>query len=165
MCYKNTSFYYWNPHNIHTGFNLAHNHPPNPATLEYNKVPQHIKKRCREMTTPVPAIYKQEIAKLRTPEWNDDTQRMLQYFTDLEAIALWCIPQNRNSIMCTALHHFLQHTPSALKIIEHKFCAPGHSSIQELDSVHSHIEKSLNLSEIFSSFSFVRVLSKVKGDP
>ena len=48
---------------------------------------------------------------------------------------------------------------------EHKCCAPGHSSIQELDSVHSHIEKSLNLGEIFSSFSFVRVLSKVKGDP
>lgn len=58
------------------------------------------------MTTPVPAIYKQEIAKLRTPEWNDDTQRMLQYFPDLEAITLWCIPQNRNSIMCTALQHF-----------------------------------------------------------
>ena len=32
-----------------------------------------MKKRCREETTPVPTIYKQEIAKLRTPEWNDDT--------------------------------------------------------------------------------------------
>ncbi|CAG2196462.1 unnamed protein product [Mytilus edulis] len=64
--------------NIPIGFNLVHNHPPNPAKLEVTKVLQHIKKRCRAETTPVPAIYKQEIAKLRTPEWNDDTQRMVE---------------------------------------------------------------------------------------
>ena len=64
--------------------------------------------------------------------------------------------------MCSALQHFLQHTPSALQIIEHTFCAPGHSSIQEVDSVHSQIEKSLSLSEILSPVSFSRVLSKVK---
>ena len=47
--------------------------------------------------------------------------------------------------MCSALQHFLQHTPSTLQIIEHTFCAPGHSSIQEVDSVHSQIEKSLRV--------------------
>lgn len=64
--------------NIPIGFNLVHNHPPNPAKLEANKVLQFIKKRCREEITPVPTIYKQEIAKPRTPEWNDDTQRMVE---------------------------------------------------------------------------------------
>lgn len=64
--------------NIPVKFNIQHNHPANPAKLEANKVLQHIKKRCRQETTPVPSIYKQEIAKLRTPEWNDDTQRMVE---------------------------------------------------------------------------------------
>jgi len=44
------------------GFNLERNHPPISAKLEVNKVLQHIKKRCREETSPVPTIYKQEIA-------------------------------------------------------------------------------------------------------
>ena len=48
--------------NIPIGFNLVHNHPPNPAKLEVTKVLQHIKKRCIAETTPVTAIYKQEIA-------------------------------------------------------------------------------------------------------
>lgn len=88
-------------------------------------------------------------------------ERVLQNFPDLEAITSCsdsCISQNRNSIMCTALQHFVQHTPSALKIIERKLCAPGHSSIQEIDSVHSQIEKSLSLSEISSPVSFILFL-------
>ncbi|CAG2188363.1 unnamed protein product [Mytilus edulis] len=72
--------------NIPIGFNLVHNHPPNPAKLEVTKVLQHIKKRCRAETTPVPAIYKQEIAKLRTPEWNDDTQRMVEQLTTFPSL-------------------------------------------------------------------------------
>ena len=49
-------------------------------------------------------------------------ERVLQDFPDLEVITS-CIPQNRNSIMCTALQHFLQCTPSALKIIEQNFAS------------------------------------------
>jgi len=64
--------------NIPVGFNLIHNHPANEAKLEAKKTLLYIKKRCREETTPVHAIYDQEIAKLRTPEWDDQTQRMVE---------------------------------------------------------------------------------------
>ncbi|ESO92470.1 hypothetical protein LOTGIDRAFT_175701 [Lottia gigantea] len=47
-------------------------------------------------------------------------------------------------------------------IIEHKFGTPGHSSIQEVDNVHSHIEKALGVAEIYSPISLVRVLLKVR---
>lgn len=63
--------------NIPVGFNLIHNHSANKAKLEAKKTLLYIKKRCREETTPLRAIYDQDIAKLRTPEWDDQTQRMV----------------------------------------------------------------------------------------
>ncbi|CAC5386628.1 unnamed protein product [Mytilus coruscus] len=78
-------------------------------------------------------------------------EKVLEDFPTLETITLWsdsCIPQNRNSIVVTALQHFMRSDTSySLKSVEHKFSEPGHSSIQEVDCVHSHIEKALNLSE------------------
>ncbi|VDI02329.1 Hypothetical predicted protein, partial [Mytilus galloprovincialis] len=74
-------------------------------------------------------------------------EKVAQDFSLLENITLWsdsCIPQNRNSIMVIALKYFLQNNHYALKTIEQKFCEPGHSSIQEVDSVHSQIEKALS---------------------
>jgi hypothetical protein len=47
---------------------LIHNHPANEAKLEAKKTLLYIKRRCWEETTPVHAIYDQEIAKLRTLE-------------------------------------------------------------------------------------------------
>ncbi|CAG2252047.1 unnamed protein product [Mytilus edulis] len=64
--------------------------------------------------------------------------------------------------MVTALKYFLQNNHYALKTIEQKFCEPGHSSIQEVDSVHSQIEKALSVSEIYSPVSLLRVLTKVR---
>ena len=49
-----------------------------------------------------------------------------------------------------------------IKQIEQKFCTPGHSAIQEVDNIHSHIEKILKISEIFSPVSLMRVLKKVR---
>jgi hypothetical protein len=54
--------------NIPVGFYLIHNHPANEAKLEAKKTLLYIKRRCWEETTPVHAIYDQEIAKLRTLE-------------------------------------------------------------------------------------------------
>lgn len=92
-------------------------------------------------------------------------EKVVQDFPLLENITLWsdsCVPQNRNSIMVTALKYFLQNNHYALKTIEQKFCEPGHSSIQEVDSVHSQIEKALSVSEIYSPVSLLRVLTKVR---
>jgi hypothetical protein len=91
-------------------------------------------------------------------------EKVLEDYPLLESITLWsdsCIPQNRNSVMVTALKHFMQNHP-IIKTIEQKFSEPGHSQIQEVDCVHSHIEKALNLSEIFSPVSLLRVMNKVR---
>ena len=91
-------------------------------------------------------------------------EKVLEDYPLLESITLWsdsCIPQNRNSVMVTVLKHFMQNHP-ILKTIEQKFSEPGHSSIQEVDCIHSHIEKALNMSEIFRPVSLWRVMSKVR---
>lgn len=63
---------------IPIGFNLQHNHASDPHKLQVSKVMNAIKKRCREEADPVPTIYDEEIAKLRTPEWDDNTEQMVE---------------------------------------------------------------------------------------
>lgn len=58
-------------------------------------------------------------------------------------------PQNKNFVMVSALKKIMTKFPNNEEI-EQKLCTPGHSSIQEVDNVHSFIEKALNLSELFS---------------
>jgi hypothetical protein len=45
--------------------------------------------------------------------------------------------------------------------IEQKFCEPGHTSIQEVDNLHSQIEKRLKVLEVYSPISLMRVLLNV----
>lgn len=63
--------------------------------------------------------------------------------------------------MTLALKKFIEEHPRIKQIVQ-KFCTPGHSSIQEVDNIHSHIEKMLKISEIYSPVSLVRVLKKVR---
>lgn len=39
-----------------------------------------------------------------------------------------------------------------------KFSTPGHSYIQEMDNIHSNIEKVLKISELWSPVSLIRLL-------
>lgn len=81
----------------------------------------------------------------------------------LKHIILWsdsCVPQNRNRVFSTALKYFLTQHPG-VKCIEQKFCEPGHSSIQEVDNLHSRIEKGCGPSEIYSPLSLMRILKTV----
>lgn len=81
----------------------------------------------------------------------------------LKHVILWsdsCVSQNRNSIMSFALLDFLWNTLS-LESIEQKFGEPGHTSIQEIDNIHSQIEKRLKLVEVYSPISLCRVLLTV----
>jgi hypothetical protein len=81
----------------------------------------------------------------------------------IKRLILWsdsCVAQNRNSIMSFALQNFLRTHPE-IKTIEQKFCEPGHSSIQEVDNIHSHIEKVLSVSAIYSPLSLLRALLQV----
>ncbi|XP_047127871.1 uncharacterized protein LOC124808745 isoform X1 [Hydra vulgaris] len=82
---------------------------------------------------------------------------------DINMFILWfdsCLPQNRNSFMSAALHEFVIRYPQ-IKVIEQKFCEPGHSSIQECDDIHSQIEKSLSVAEIFSPLGLERAIKNV----
>ncbi len=74
----------------------------------------------------------------------------------IKHIILWsdsCVPQNRNSFFASAFKVFLKNHPEILTI-EHKFCEPGHSSI---DNLHSQIESVCRHSEI----GLLRMLMKV----
>ena len=77
-------------------------------------------------------------------------------------MTLWsdsCIPQNRNRVMTSALMLFMQQNPSVTLLTE-KFCEPGHSEIQEIDNLHSQIEKAVQHCEIYSPLGLARVLLK-----
>lgn len=84
---------------------------------------------------------------------------------NLRKIILWsdsCVPQNKNSIMSVALQTFLQSEDSKNVIeIEQKFCEPGHSNLQEIDAVHSVIERFLRPKEIMSPVSLCRFLTQL----
>ncbi len=55
---------------------------------------------------------------------------------------------------------FLKNHPEIVSI-EHKYCEPGHSSIQEVDNLHSQIEAVCRHSEIHSPVGLMRMLKKV----
>ena len=70
---------------------------------------------------------------------------------------LWsdsCVPQNKNCCMSLAILKFMEKHAHVVSI-EQKYCEAGHSSIQEVDNLHSQIEKKLGLSEIYSPLSLV----------
>ena len=54
----------------------------------------------------------------------------------------------------------MKNNPQVLTI-EHKFCETGHSTIQEVDNLHSQIEKVCGNSEIYSPVGLLRMLMKV----
>ena len=82
----------------------------------------------------------------------------------IKNIILWsdsCVPQNKNSIMSLAIIKFLKDHPE-IGTVTQKFCEPGHSNIQEVDSIHSQIERSLDLADIYSPISLIRQLLRIK---
>jgi len=90
-------------------------------------------------------------------------EMILQQHPAITKFVLWsdsCVAQNRNLILSFALQNFL-HAHGTVECIEQKFCEPGHSSIQEVDNIHSHIEKVLSVTDIYSPLSLMRALLKV----
>jgi hypothetical protein len=78
-------------------------------------------------------------------------------------ITLWsdsCVPQNRNSFFSTAMKVFLKNHPENVSI-EHKYCEPDHSSVQEVDNLHGQIEAVCHHSEIYSPLGLMWMLRKV----
>lgn len=89
--------------------------------------------------------------------------RVLEDHPEFTELILWsdsCVPQNRNSLMSYALSHLIQ-VHENLQKITMKFSVPGHSCIQEVDAIHSSIERSLSKVEYYSPVSLLRFLLKV----
>lgn len=90
-------------------------------------------------------------------------ERVFSDNPDISNIVLWsdsCVPQNRNSLMSYAIAFLLQEHPN-IATITMKFSTPGHSCVQEIDNVHSCIERVLKKTEYFSPVSLIRLLLKV----
>lgn len=89
--------------------------------------------------------------------------KILKDFNHTEHIVLWsdsCVPQNRNQIMSTALLQFMFENKNIKSIIQ-KFSEPGHSQIQEIDAVHSSIDRHLKNKEIHSPLDLIRKIKQI----
>ena len=84
------------PATINTHNNLPtkvadyHNHPADHMTLKVDDVLQQMKTRCRNELTLVPAIYEEQLVKLRHTEWNEETKQLVEHmhvqlFSSVEA--------------------------------------------------------------------------------
>ncbi|GBL90709.1 hypothetical protein AVEN_219369-1 [Araneus ventricosus] len=82
---------------------------------------------------------------------------------DITELITWpdsCVPQNRNSIISNSVLHFLKDNPE-VKSVTMKYSLPGHSCVQEVDSVHSNIEKAINKTDFYSPIGLIRILKQV----
>lgn len=89
---------------------------------------------------------------------------LVKDFPLIKCIVLWsdsCVPQNRNKINTTAIKIFVNSNRNLERVIQ-KFSEPGHSNIQEVDCVHSSIDRYLKNLEIDSPLHFVRLLQNMK---
>ncbi|KAJ8308781.1 hypothetical protein KUTeg_013655 [Tegillarca granosa] len=62
--------------NLITKFGNHHNHAAEHQSLKVEEIMNKIKKRVHEEISPVLSIYEEEIAKLRTPEWDQEIQQI-----------------------------------------------------------------------------------------
>ncbi|VDI54109.1 Hypothetical predicted protein [Mytilus galloprovincialis] len=64
--------------NIPTKVSANHNHGSDHMQLKVDDVLQRMKVRCTNELTPIPTIYEEELVKLRTDDWNDDIQELVE---------------------------------------------------------------------------------------
>ena len=91
-------------------------------------------------------------------------KNIVQQHSHIQHLTLWsdsCVPQNKNSIMSLALKKFLEENPT-VKSITQKYSEKGHSCVQEVDAIHSCIEKALSPCEVFSPLGLVKVLTNLR---
>ncbi|GBM20885.1 hypothetical protein AVEN_253694-1 [Araneus ventricosus] len=58
-------------------------------------------------------------------------------------------------------HFILRSTFSQGKSVTMKYYLPGHSCVQEVDSVHINIEKVMNKTDFYSPIGLIRILKQV----
>lgn len=84
---------------------------------------------------------------------------------DVTKLILWsdaCVPQNKNSHMSAALLYFLKMHPEIQSIVQ-KFQVPGHSCVQEVDAMHSVLDRNLNKLELHSPLAIYKAIKNVRS--
>ena len=76
----------------------------------------------------------------------------------LQPPPLSCATENK--VVSTAIMLLLMKSKQ-LTVITQKFCEARHSQIQEVDNLHSQLEKALQCSEVYSPVGLVRLLKGV----
>lgn len=67
----------------------------------------------------------------------------------IDSLITWsdsCVPQNRNQMISGAMMEILKLNPS-LKYIKMKYSTAGHGAVQDVNNVHSQIERAFSTSE------------------
>lgn len=86
-------------------------------------------------------------------------KQLLQNKQNVTELVMWsdsCVPQNKNSIMTLALLDFLNRNDHKVVKIEQKFQEPGHSCVQEVDSIHSAIDRKFEKEELHSLLAVIK---------
>ena len=94
----------------------------------------------------------------------NNLERIVKDHPEASDLILWsdsCVPQNRNSNMTYAVQKFVETQPH-ITSVTHRFSEPGHSSIQDVDNLHSLIERNLKGLEIHSPITLVRHLKTMQ---
>ena len=92
-------------------------------------------------------------------------KRVIQDDPNEKHLVCWsysCVPQNRNSRMSHDIIHFLSENET-VDSITLKYSLPGHSCVQEVDTMHTNIDDSMKCAEFYSSLGFLRLFLKVDG--
>lgn len=92
-------------------------------------------------------------------------KKLLEERPNLKTIILWsdsCVPQNKNSHMSATLLYFLKEHPT-VKSITQKFQVPGHSCVQEVDAMHSVLDRHLNKLELHSPLAIFKAIKNARS--
>lgn len=93
-------------------------------------------------------------------------EKIVEKHPGLTHITLWsdaCVAQNKNRGMALALLTFLSGHPHVQQIIQ-KSGTAGHSCVQEVDNLHSQIEKKMRKMEIFSPVGLMKLMKHVNSN-
>ena len=89
-------------------------------------------------------------------------ERAVENHREVKHITTWsdsCVPQNRNSVIAFAVSEFLSRHPT-VETVTMKYCTPGHSAIQEIDNIHSVLERAMSVAEFYSPVAVIRIMLK-----
>lgn len=85
---------------------------------------------------------------------------------EADSITIWsdsCISQNKNQMSSSAILYFMKKNPK-IKIIHQKYSEPHHSTIQEIDTMHSKIEKKTKHVNVFSPIDYEENLKLINNN-